>query len=300
MLSKNDIQKELGKGINVYPLHIDNIKENSINFTISQNAWTLGEGAVLKVANGKYIFAKVPDKNAQLLKKGDSAIISEKNRKYLILLPNSTTIVETSEVLGVENYIGGTLHSKVGIVAQGVGDIGTMLGPCFSGHLMLSLHNITNEVIVLRVGETFVSLIFYYLDTPSKCSKNTNMSGHVDKLSELGIKITQPTREYLTDDWKQTVDGIRKKMLDSDTYKLYEKERKKERKKIIFEYLNVRNFLTLVFILGVIVLLGVGANKMDIINETSVWSDRFWTTIIAGVFVPIFMKLGNFFNKKNN
>ena len=31
MLSRRDIEKELGKGINIYPLVRENIKENSIN-----------------------------------------------------------------------------------------------------------------------------------------------------------------------------------------------------------------------------------------------------------------------------
>lgn len=40
MLSKRDIEKELGKGINIYPVIRDNFKENSINLTASANAWT--------------------------------------------------------------------------------------------------------------------------------------------------------------------------------------------------------------------------------------------------------------------
>ena len=40
MLSKRDIEKELGKGIDIFPVIRDNFKENSINLTVSENAWT--------------------------------------------------------------------------------------------------------------------------------------------------------------------------------------------------------------------------------------------------------------------
>ena len=134
MLSRKDIENELGKGINIYPLHNKNIKGNSINFTIGKNAWSLGSGKIVKNTNGKWIMAPEIDNGRKIvdIKSGKSAIIHDgKNYNKLILLPHTTTIVETSEVIGVNNYIGGTLHSKVGIVAKGIGDIGTMLGPNF-------------------------------------------------------------------------------------------------------------------------------------------------------------------------
>lgn len=46
MLSKRDIEKELGKGINIFPVIRDNFKENSINLTVSENAWTQSSATV--------------------------------------------------------------------------------------------------------------------------------------------------------------------------------------------------------------------------------------------------------------
>ena len=46
MLSRRDIEKELGKGINIVPVIRENFKENSINLTASKNAWTMGNGTV--------------------------------------------------------------------------------------------------------------------------------------------------------------------------------------------------------------------------------------------------------------
>ena len=43
MFSKIDIQKSLGKDIIFFPFKEDNIKENSLNLTVSKWAWTLTE-----------------------------------------------------------------------------------------------------------------------------------------------------------------------------------------------------------------------------------------------------------------
>lgn len=66
MLSRKDIESELGKGINIFPLHSSNIKGNSINFTTSRNAWSLGRGQIVKDKNGKWIIApKVREKRVK-------------------------------------------------------------------------------------------------------------------------------------------------------------------------------------------------------------------------------------------
>lgn len=46
MLSKLDIDKELGKSISIYPLNRKNFKENSINLTAGLYAWTLENGTI--------------------------------------------------------------------------------------------------------------------------------------------------------------------------------------------------------------------------------------------------------------
>ena len=304
MLSKRDIIRELGKEINVFPLHPNNIKENSFNFTISHNAWTLGSGSII-IEDGKergqtnFHLAKSGESGRKkYMKKGTSAIIKNKNKDFLVLLPHSTTIVETSEVIGVGSRIGGTLHSKVGIVAKGIGDIGTMLGPNFSGHLMLSLHNTTDEAISIPVGTTFVSLVFYYLDTPSENYQNSNMSGHVDKLAELGVEIGTSTREYLTEDWKCSVAGIRKKMCDSEAYKEFRKQVAKERFVVFKEYLTFRNISIAVAFLIFVLLAERLAGILDIKYHTTVWSERFWTVVLSGIVIPLIMAAKNLFKRR--
>lgn len=300
MLSRKDIEKELGQGISIFPFHSKNLKENSINLTIGQNAWTLGQGTLIKRASGKFDIANPAEKkNAKVIefKKGQSAVISEKDGKYLVLLPHTTTIIETSEVIAVSNKIGGTFHSKVGIVNQGIGDTSTMLGPCFSGHLMFSLHNICDEVRTLKVGDTFVSLIFYYLNTASTEMKNPNMSGHVDKLSELGICINKTTREFLLEEWKQDIKQVSYKMIESKEYKEYVNRRKMEEKSAILSFFTIRN--TFLLLGGVIfmVFLFLCALHLDKKFSTNVWSDRFWTVFVAGLFAWFVSLYGKMFKK---
>ncbi|MGU9409619.1 hypothetical protein ACV31O_07975 [Clostridium perfringens] len=46
MFSGLDIDKELGKGINIYPFNENNLKENSINLNASKYAWSMKKGKV--------------------------------------------------------------------------------------------------------------------------------------------------------------------------------------------------------------------------------------------------------------
>ena len=294
MFSRIDIENELGKGINIYPFHQKNIKENSINFTIGRNAWTLGSGSVFMSSiintNASENHRKA-HKEPEQFRKGQSAVRKYGGKQYVILLPHSTTIVETSEVIGVSNYIGGTLHSKVGIAAQGVGAIGTMLGPCFAGHLMISLHNVTDKAIAISVGDTFGSIVFYKLDSPSRSEKNSNISGHVDKLSELGITIDKDTREYLTQDWKCNVNGIRDKMKKSEEFVEYKRQLSRNKCERLLKYINLKNAIFFAIILVIFIIGGIAAKLFDNKSGNTVWMDRYITIVISVLVIPALSKL---------
>lgn len=288
MLSRRDIEKELGKGINIFPLKRENFKENSINLTVSSDAWTLGSGTVYW--NGRSDFS-VSDsarrKKAFNLEVGAYCVKCGENsehqtRKFVILLPHTTTIVETEEVIGVSENIGGALHSKVGIAAKGIGHLGTMLGPGYCGHLMVSLHNITDEVIALKVGTTFASLSFDYLTTQVIRTSSTT-SGHVDKFAELGIKINEETRKYLTEDWKSNIRGIRERMTNSKEYKEYKDLIKRNKWKEFRKYINKRNVIAVIATAAVFCGLWYAARFFDSRLAVKVWEDRFWNVGCSGL-----------------
>jgi len=304
MLSRRDIEKELGKGINIYPLYKDNIKENSINFTVSSNAWTLGKGTIYWYGNSDFsVVEKKDKKKTYVLTQGKSCVRTvhdsknKKDKNYVILLPHSTTIIETLEVIGVSNNIGGALHSKVGIVSKGIGHLGTMLGPGYCGHLMVSLHNITDDIVVLKVGTTFASLSFDYLSTQVARTSAT-VSGHVDKFSELGIQIDEDTRRYLTEDWKSNIEGIRNKMIQTTEYKDYKSHIQKNMWKEVQKYINKRNivavFIVVILFFGLLAL----ATWADKKNGTTVWVERFWNIGCSGLVGSLLINLFGFLKDK--
>ena len=100
MLSRRDIEKELGKGINIVPLITSNIKENSINLSVGKNAWSISRGKVYWCDENKFTVRKNEHSRREYeILRGQSCIrkvnSENKQKEYMILLPHSTTIVET-------------------------------------------------------------------------------------------------------------------------------------------------------------------------------------------------------------
>lgn len=304
MLSRRDIQKELGKGLSLYPLRDSNIKENSINVTISKFAWCQGDAVVYWYGDGKF---SVSDKKGKVkgtrnFKKGQRAVFTEfrnhvEENSYLLLFPHQATIVETEEVIGIGNQIGGAVHSKVGVVAQGVGDTGTMLGPGYCGHLMITLHNITDEVIALQVGTTFVSLTFNYLNTQVARTSNTSPS-HYDRLLEHGCELTQEEKDYFSVDWKGNFLMIQEKMQDSDEYKNYMRHVKNNSWKEFCKYINRKNIIAIVAVVIIFLLLHRGAQMLDSHFKQAVWVDRFWNVGCSGLVGTLLIGLWRFLTDK--
>lgn len=301
MLSRRDIEKELGKGINVFPLKRDNIKENSINLTASTYAWTLGNATVHWLGDDKFSVVDSPKcKQKRTIRSGSKCVFytdKSKTVQYILLLPHSTTLVETEEVVAVESYIGGALHSKVGIVAKGVGHIGTMLGPGYSGHLMISLHNITDDIIAIKVGSTFVSLAFDYLST-QVIRTSATVSGHVDKFAELGIHATEEDRVHLTSDWKANVGEVRDKMINSTAYREYRAHINKNIWQEVKKYINKRNIIAVavvVLLFGTLLWLATWADSK--LSEP-VWIERFWNVGCSGFIGSLLFSLFGFLKDK--
>lgn len=293
MLSKIDILKELGKGICIYPLNPDNIKENSVNLCAGEFAWTT-------VSFDIYFDKNETDKNKMFtlksdsshnekisLEKGHSAIfIDENSNKYIILLPFTTTLIETQEVLSVNSYIGGTYHSKVGMVSKGLGHIGTMVGPNFSGDSLLAFHNTSRNLIVLKPGDSFVSVVFHYLDTPYT-HINPTLSGHTDKFSELGLYVTEEEASILNQDWKKRFDDVCIKMCDSSEYKVLQEQLRKQKFKTIKKYFCKKNIIIALITLSVLIALYFAAFYADQSAGNTVWTDRYFNVGCSGIFIAI-------------
>ena len=290
MLSKIDILNEIGKGICVFPLDVSNIKENSLNLCAGEFAWATSTKDIYyddneNDKNFKFSLSQDTKHNEKLvIEKGKSAIVSNKGKQYILLLPNATTLIETQEVLSVGNYIGGTYHSKVGLVSKGLGHIGTMVGPNFSGDSLIAIHNISDSLVVLNVGDSFVSVVFHYLNTPNVLA-NPTISGHTDKFAELGLTVSEEESRVLNADWKKQYEEVRKKLCNSNTYKELQNELKQKRREVLRSYFNKKNILiSLCAIIFFVVIYYISA-YVDSQSGQYVWTDRFFNVGFSGIFI---------------
>lgn len=299
MLSKIDIDKELGKGINIYPFNEENIKENSINLSASKYAWSMKKGKCYIDEEGNiHEYNKNNSSREIKIFKGKSSVIDINGEKYIILLPLSTTLVETKEVIAIDNYIGGTYHSRVGIVSLGIGHNGTMFGPNFSGHSLIAIHNVSEYPLKVRVGDNIVSVVFNYLNTPIDFPNATN-NGHLEKMARLGIKLNSSEEQFLGSDWKKKINEVREKMNSSEEFKKYKSKLLKRKIKSLLNYFSIKNIIKAVFSLGVFAAILLLCTKIDESNGNTVWVDRYWDIGFSGVLVVILQAIFNSFKGKN-
>lgn len=291
MLSKLDICKEIGKGICIYPFNKRNIKENSINLSTSEYAWTMASGDVFIDESGNCYNSNKEDKRKKItLSRGQSAVKEIKKKRYIILLPFSTTLIETKEVIGIGNNIGGAYHSKVGIVSQGIGHIGTMLGPNFCGHSLIAIHNISKYPQKIKVGETFVSITFEYLKTPIS-SLNATENGHLDKMASLGIKLNMDQTNEIGADWKKDRNEIKLKMINDKGYIEYKNEVKSMYREKMKSYINWSNFFVVLTIIAIILILYYICYLFDSKDGGTFGKEMFWNVFVSGVLIIILSRL---------
>lgn len=194
VLSSKDLKKEMGTNIYIHPFKIENIKGNTINLTASEFAWSLSK---------------------------DECICSDK--RIIKIPPRDTALVYTKEALYVSNKIGGTYHSKVSMVSKGLGHIGTTLDPMYLGLSLIAIHNHTDKEVPLKVGSTFVSLMFHYLKTPTDNKKrHDNTPGQIELLKG---KKTEEFEEWSEKhSWIKMQGELEKEMRKSSQYKELERQ----------------------------------------------------------------------------
>lgn len=211
VLSIEDLYREIGKNIFIYPLKIDNIKANTINLTASEYAWSI---------------------------KSKNNICKDKTK--ILIEPNDTALIYTTEAIYVSNKIGGTYHSKVSLVSSGLGHIGTTLDPEYMGLSLIAVHNHSSSLYELKVGTTFVSIMFHYLKTPTYTISHNNIPGQTNILQNY--EDLNQFEEWAEDnDWVNEKRKLMQKMIESNEYKemkSYYKNLKSEKNKLLFALLH--------------------------------------------------------------
>lgn len=297
MLSNEDIIKEIGKGILIHPIDLENIRGNSINLRASNLAWCLNGGKYYIDESSTYAFNKDTQKIHQGNSSDDEVItkklsnIVHKNsdeKEVIIIPPNDTALIETLETISVNYKIGGTYHSKVGIVTQGVGHIGTTLDPGYTGQSLIAIHNHSNKAIIINVEDTFVTVIFDYLKSRATYDSN-NFHGHIELLTQIGIKLTAKEKELLGKEWKKSNKTLKNKMIESDVYKKFKNSLKviykQEKNKMIRQ--KIYTFITMILILGILIGLAYSLDKYLLKNTTLLITKWILTVGLSGVAVVI-------------
>lgn len=194
LLSDTDIKKELGRNIFIYPLDLDNLKGSSINLRASKLAWSLSlEKSTFDVSNNE-----------------------------IIIPAHDTVLVETEETLFVTNKISGSYHSRVNLVSKGIGHIGTTLDPEWVGPSLIALHNTSKLEKRINVGDSIVSIMFYYLKSKS-IKKNTNTAGRPELLNDF--RLSDEEKHWLDEEWRKDSNKLKEKLVNSKEYKKLLKER---------------------------------------------------------------------------
>ncbi|MFC0235145.1 dCTP deaminase domain-containing protein [Fictibacillus phosphorivorans] len=199
LLSNNDIKREIikVKNISIYPLMVENIKGSSINLTASAHAWNIET----------------------------KESIVDSNKKKLHIPANSTVSIFTQEAIWVSRRIGGTYHPRVSLVAKGLSNISTTLDPQWYGLSLVTVSNTSNKPIELRVGEAFVSVMLYYLNTKATKGIIDNQASRPDLYSKFNLN--DDDEQFLSEQWHRNYHGIVQKMKKSESYNYLVKDKSK-------------------------------------------------------------------------
>ena len=257
MLSIVDIKRELGKNLYIYPLTTSAIKSNSIDLHASKFAWS--------ISTKKSLFNGV-DK--------------------IIIPPHDTALVYSKEAIYVSNKIGGSYHSKVRLVSQGFGHIGTSLDAQYIGLSIVAIHNITDSPKEIGVGNEFVTVVFHYLHTDDYIDtvSHDNPPGHPSLIADF-----ENVADFL--DWEENNRWCRNKsdlyiaMINSSEYKECKKQFNTEQLVFNRKYIRKKIFkytLIVIFWLLVNILLSIPAYFVEITPITDIC-----TTLIEKLSLPI-------------
>lgn len=171
-MTDSQIKKAIDdKEIIIHPFCNDNLKPVGYNFSFS-----------------RFIFS--------LSRKNFVDLLEDKNNgeRYFNLKPNETVLILTRETVAVSKNIGGTLHSKVSLVALGLSHVSTTLDPGWQGQLLVPMNNPTKKSIKVVVEkrdtdseyllQTFLTLVFFSSDVSAFGDAN-NKPARIELLKNL-------------------------------------------------------------------------------------------------------------------
>lgn len=230
VLSEWDIINELGRGIFIYPFQG---KRNSIR------------GCCLCLTASEFAYRFYIDQQTQ---QHQFLRLTDPPDHKLIKIPSrKTAIIWTKESVFLDNYLCGSIHSKVKLVSQGIGHLGTRVNPNYGGVMAIALHNLSDNEIQIEVGDTIAYLRIHRLSSKSSFSPSTEDDdpGKLnDAIPEGYVRPPQLIR-WLNDPQNQWRRGDKNDILQAlkqspdNEYKKAKDELKKKslRYRLVFKYL---------------------------------------------------------------
>jgi len=161
MLSDQNIKKVLNKNIVIHPFNEDDLTPVGYNLNPSDFVYSIKSKKLISGINGSYAIPA-----------------------------NDTVLILTKETVWASSKIGGTFHSKVGVVSKGFGHISTTLDPNWKGPLLISLNNPMSIELLLPTNKSFVTLIFYAVKTPAK-KMHDNDPGRKDIIGNISTEMLE-------------------------------------------------------------------------------------------------------------
>jgi deoxycytidine triphosphate deaminase len=208
VLSERDIIGELGRGILFHPLKPGSIKACSLCLTASEYAYAIRQKQRLTIQ-----VERRSNQQGQV-----------EEQKFFCIPPRDTALVWTDESVWLNSYLCGPLYSRVGLVSEGMGHIGTRVNPCWSGVLCIALHNVSDEEIrinVRDVNEPIAYLMIQRLSSKSSNNSNIDIPARLDVLrgrpntNEIYDYFNQRENRWMTGDTAL----LQKLLQDSGEYK---------------------------------------------------------------------------------
>jgi hypothetical protein len=126
------------------------------------------------------------------------------------------------------------------LVSSGLGHIGTTLDPEYMGLSLIAVHNHSSNQYELKVGTTFVSIMFHYLKTPTYTISHNNVPGQT-KILQNYEDLSEFEDWAENNDWINEKRKLMKKMTESNEFKemkSYYKDLRSEKYKLIFILLH--------------------------------------------------------------
>lgn len=150
------------------------------------------------------------------IRKKTFAKIHHKNNEWFFFLkPAETVLILTRESIWVSKFIGGTFHSKVSLVTQGLGHVSTTLDPGWQGQLLVPMNNPTKEKIKVVIAKdrngkmeygTFITMVLYWAAEASLNEKMDNRSARIEILEAI-LEKKKSSKDY--EKLKEIIKGLK-------------------------------------------------------------------------------------------